>query len=253
MICRFLAPIGHSPLASFFTLAGIRREYEKGTPATALAPVRLLLYHQAMARRPLPPSCPDPDQFDLLDLPEPTAVLLTYSGRTVNLERPDFSRFEIEDIARPLAYQCRFVGNTRAFYSVAQHCVLASELAPAAFAFDALMHDSEEAFTGDWPTPWKIRIGRAAIRDAIAPLKDALAERFGFRCPEPEVVKIADRRALATELRDLCAPHRLNWRDLPAPAETTIVPLGPDQAMAQFLERYQALTATRPPPLHRRR
>jgi 5'-deoxynucleotidase YfbR-like HD superfamily hydrolase len=183
----------------------------------------------------------DPDQFDLLDIPEPTAVLLTYSGRTVDLIHPDFSRFEIEDIARPLAYQCRFVGNTRSFYSVAQHCVVASLLAPPEFAYDALMHDSEEAFTGDWPTPWKIRIGRQAIREAIAPIKHALSQRFGFRDPEPEVVKIADLRALATELRDLCAPHRLNWRDLPPPAPEPIVALPPDDAMAQFLERYRAL------------
>jgi 5'-deoxynucleotidase YfbR-like HD superfamily hydrolase len=184
----------------------------------------------------------DPDQWDLLELPEPSATLLTYSGRTVDLAAPDFSRFEIEDIARPLAYQCRFVGNTRSFFSVAQHCVLASELAPPPFAFDALMHDCEEAFTGDWPTPWKIRIGRDRVRAAIMPLKEALARRFGFRCPEPEVVKIADQRALATELRDLCAPHRLNWRNLPPPREQPIEPLAPDAAMAQFLERYQALT-----------
>ena len=91
-------------------------------------------------------SSTDPDQLDLLDIPEATAVMLTYSGRTLDLENPDFSRFDIEDIARPLAYQCRFVGNTRAFYSVAQHCVLASELAPAGFEYEALMHDSEEAF-----------------------------------------------------------------------------------------------------------
>jgi hypothetical protein len=189
----------------------------------------------------------DPDQFDLLVLPEPSAVLLTYSGRTLDLVHPDFTGFRIEDIARPLAYQCRFVGNTRSFYSVAQHCVLASELVPAEFAYDALMHDSEEAFTGDWPTPWKIRIGRAAIREAIAPIKQALAVFFNFRDPEPEIVKIADQRALATELRDLCAPHRLNWRDLPAPAEAPIVPLDPDQAMARFLERFRELAAARPP------
>ncbi len=208
-----------------------------------------------MSRRPASRSRPlkDPDQLDLLDIPEPTAVLLTYSGRTVDLERPDFSRFEIEDIARPLAYQCRFVGNTRTFYSVAQHCVLTSELAPPAFAYDALMHDCEEAFTGDWPTPWKIRIGRAAIRTAIAPLKQALAQRFGFRLPEPEVVKIADQRALATELRDLCAPHRLNWRDLPPPAATPIVPLAPDQAMEQFLERFRTLATAKTPPPQRQR
>jgi uncharacterized protein len=186
-------------------------------------------------------SSTDPDQLDLLDIPEATAVMLTYSGRTLDLERPDFSRFDIEDIARPLAYQCRFVGNTRAFYSVAQHCVLASELAPPGFEYEALMHDSEEAFTGDWPTPWKVRIGRDVIKTAIEPLKAALAARFGFSHPQHDAVKLADQRSLATELRDLCAPHRVNWHDLPPPAETPIVPLGPDDAMASFIRRYHEL------------
>lgn len=192
-------------------------------------------------RRTASPRVADPDQYDLLDLPEPTAVLLTYSGRTVDLEKPDFSRFEIEDIARPLAYQCRFVGNTRAFYSVAQHSVLASLLTTPDNAYDALMHDSEEAFTGDWPTPWKARIGRDLIREAIAPLKRALARRFAFRYPEPKAVKLADQRALATELRDLCAPHRVNWQDLPPPAAEVIAPQGPEEAMAAFLNRYEEL------------
>lgn len=188
----------------------------------------------------LPPSR-EPEQYDLLNVPEPSAVLLTYSGRTVDLAKPDFSRFEIEDIARPLAYQCRFVGNTIAYYSVAQHCVLASHLAHPDLAYDALMHDCEEAFTGDWPTPWKVLIGRAAIQAAIAPLKTALAKRFGFAHPEPREVKIADLRALATELRDLCAPHRLNWRDLPPPATEIIAPLEPEAAKKAFLDRYEAL------------
>lgn len=192
-------------------------------------------------KRALSPRIDHPDQFDLLDVPEATAVLLTYSGRTVDLEKPDFRFFDIEDVARPLAYQCRFVGNTRAFYSVAQHCVLASELVAPAFAFDALMHDAEEAFTGDWPTPWKARIGRDIIHKAIAPLKMALAQRFGFRFPEPKEVKVADQRALATELRDLCAPHRVNWRDLPPPAAAPIQPLGPEEAMEAFLRRYREL------------
>lgn len=192
-------------------------------------------------RRSGPPRPSNPDQFDLFDVPEATAVLLTYSGRTVDLEQPDFRQFDIEDIARPLAYQCRFVGNTQRFFSVAQHCVLASRLAPDGFAYDALMHDSEEAFTGDWPTPWKARIGRDAIRAAVEPIKAALALRFGFRHPEPKAVKHADQRALATELRDLCAPHRVNWRDLPAPDESPIVPLGPEEALADFLAHYRAL------------
>lgn len=192
-------------------------------------------------RRSASPTVSDPDQYDLLDVPEPTAVLITYSGRVVDLEKPDFSRFEIEDVARPLAFQCRFVGNTIRFFSVAQHCLLASYLCQPEYAYDALMHDSEEAFTGDWPTPWKARIGREAIRQAIAPIKVGLAQRFGFRYPEPKPVKVADQRALATELRDLCAPHRVNWKDLPPPAPDPIVPLGPEEAMAAFLARYREL------------
>ncbi len=194
-----------------------------------------------MSRRVARPRRPDPDQFDLFEMPEPTAVMLTFSGRTVDLEAPDLTRFDIEDIARPLAYQCRFVGNTIGFYSVAQHCVLASQLAPEGFAYEALLHDAEEAFTGDWPTPWKVRIGREAIEAAMAPLKRAVAERFGVTYPQPKAVKIADQRALATELRDLCAPHRVNWRDLPPPSPTPIVPLGPEEAMAAFLARYREL------------
>jgi len=195
-----------------------------------------------MSRKRSSPHIDHPDQFDLLNVPEATSVLLTYSGRTVDLEKPDFTHFEIEDVARPLAYQCRFVGNTRAFYSVAQHCVLASLLVAPDLALDGLMHDAEEAFTGDWPTPWKVRIGRDLIREAISPIKRALAKRFGFRHPEPLEVKIADQRALATELRDLCAPHRVNWRDLPAPDEDPIVPLGPEEAMIAFLRRHAELT-----------
>lgn len=191
--------------------------------------------------KPRRPTRTDPDQFDLLQVPEATSVMLTYSGRVVDLEHPDFSRFDIEDIARPLAFQCRFVGNTRAFYSVAQHSVLASLLAPAGFEYEALMHDCEEAFTGDWPTPWKVRIGRDAINAAVEPLKLALSRRFGFRYPQPVEVKLADQRALATELRDLCAPHRVNWRDLPAPGDRPIVSLSPDEAMAAFVARFREL------------
>jgi hypothetical protein len=33
----------------------------------------------------------------------------------------------------------------------------------------------------------------------------------------------------------------VNWHDLPPPAETPIVPLGPDDAMAAFIRRYHEL------------
>jgi hypothetical protein len=59
--------------------------------------------------------------------------------------------------------------------------------------------------------------------------------------PESEAVKLADQRGLATERRDLCAPHQVNWRNLPPPAPDPIQPLPPDEAMAAFLDCYHEL------------
>src|SRR6185503_5589264 len=64
--------------------------------------------------------------------------------------------------ARPLANLSRFGGHTRAFYSVAQHSVIVSQLVEerggdAEDAFAALMHDATEAYLGDMPHPIKHR------------------------------------------------------------------------------------------------
>ena len=61
---------------------------------------------------------------------------------------PHGSDFDIDDIAHSLAHICRYSGQCRAFYSVAEHSILVADTV-AEFGYEALLHDSAEAFIGD--------------------------------------------------------------------------------------------------------
>ena len=54
----------------------------------------------------------------------------TFLGNRFFLTNPHIDDVAIEDIAHGLAYQCRFNGQTRAFYSVAQHSLMVMSLVP---------------------------------------------------------------------------------------------------------------------------
>lgn len=81
--------------------------------------------------------------------------LLTYSGREFDLIDPQPDMIDLIDIAHGLANECRFSGQCRFYYSVAQHSVLVSQNVPPEFAFEALMHDASEAYLKDIPRPLK--------------------------------------------------------------------------------------------------
>jgi hypothetical protein len=80
------------------------------------------------------------------------------SGKRVQPFNPDPQDIKIDDIAHSLSMQCRWNGNCKRFFSVAQHSVLVSILAeqycPGAAAW-GLMHDATEAFCGDMSRPKK--------------------------------------------------------------------------------------------------
>jgi hypothetical protein len=79
----------------------------------------------------------------------------TASGKFFDFIDPDPDTVCIDDIAHALSNICRFTGHTRNFYSVAQHSVYASCIAPPALALAALMHDAPEAYIGDVSSPLK--------------------------------------------------------------------------------------------------
>ena len=183
--------------------------------------------------------------------PAPGPYLQTVSGRWVNPLDPDPEQFDIEDIARALGNLCRFGGHCRAFYSVAQHSVIVSELVQQRAGdvedvFAALMHDASEAYLGDMPHPLKHRspLG-AAFKEAENRLEAALRAHFAIKADVPEI-KRADRALLATERRAFSA-ERWTWPELdgvePLALELTAWP--PETAAKAFLARYAELAAKR--------
>jgi hypothetical protein len=77
----------------------------------------------------------------------------------IDLENPKIEQIDIRDIAHALAQINRFTGHTRTPYSVAEHCVLGSEIIRGEFALEFLLHDAAEAYLGDVSGPLKRLMG----------------------------------------------------------------------------------------------
>jgi uncharacterized protein len=148
----------------------------------------------------------------------------------------------IEDIAHALAHQCRFTGHVRAFYSVAQHSVLAAGLVPEELVLDALLHDASEAYLADIAKPIKAdpRFG-TIYKEFEEKLMQVIAGRFGFAWPLSPEVKRADAILLHGEAAQLLGPQPSPWIDEGLAAlAPRILPWRPGVAREAFLDLYFA-------------
>lgn len=175
------------------------------------------------------------------------SVISTLSG-ALALEVPSLSEIQITDIATALSRIPRFNGHTRAFYSVAQHCVSVSCMVPHELALTGLLHDAAEAYIGDITRPVRRALARAAGFDVVEEIEmrieRAISHRFGIVYPWPAEIRHADNVMLATEKRDL-VPDPVDWPGLPDPRPDTILPLDADEAERLFLSRFEDLLETR--------
>jgi hypothetical protein len=85
----------------------------------------------------------------------------TFSGQALDPFDPDPKAIRFADIAHGLALTNRFAGQSKAPYSVAQHCVVGSWLIDSKFALPFLMHELGEVYLGDVITQVKRRLGTA--------------------------------------------------------------------------------------------
>ncbi|HMJ16553.1 MAG TPA: hypothetical protein VK524_34300 [Polyangiaceae bacterium] len=145
----------------------------------------------------------------------------------------------VSDIAHSLSLQCRFAGHCREFYSVGNHCLLASHIVDPSYALDALLHDAAEAYLSDLCAPVKWLLPEYKTLEAR--VFAAIATRFGISPVTPAEVKHVDMILLATEARDLMAPPPEPWMQLPEPLPTRIEPMSSREAKLQFIERYHEL------------
>lgn len=173
------------------------------------------------------------------------AEVLTVSGGFYNLLEPELNQISILDIAHSLSNICRFGGHSRVFYSVAQHSVLVSMTVRDQLQFDALLHDAAEALVGDVPKPLKLLLPDYQVIEKK--IESALFANFGIAYPLASEIKIADKRVLHTELRDLTSSEPAEWDDLKdfSPLPERIVPLDPTRARNLFMERYESLRRIR--------
>ncbi|MDT3722969.1 hypothetical protein [Pseudomonas oryzihabitans] len=113
----------------------------------------------------------------------------TATGRHLDLTGSTAVDIDPLDLARGLARACRFAGQCDAFYSVAQHCVLASLHVPSEHALHALLHDAAEAYLGDLTGPLKrllVSYHQALLASAaqVAGLTQTdFIEQLGHRLP----------------------------------------------------------------------
>lgn len=176
--------------------------------------------------------------------------ILTRSGNYFSFINPDNYNFEIEAIAHALSQLCRFTGHTSAFYSVAQHSVLVSQILPYNMQLAGLLHDATEAFVGDMTKPLKEMFPEFQLIEKK--IEKAICRQYGLPFPMPQEVKRADLILLATEQRDLMPHIDIQWnylKDIPI-LKNTITPWPPEMAKQRFLDRFYMLKESIDNPLH---
>lgn len=178
--------------------------------------------------------------LDTLSQPRTGNWTQTFTGGQFWPLDPRPEDFDIEDIAHGLAHVCRFSGQCRKFYSVAQHSVILSENVLPEYSMEALLHDATEAYIGDIPGPLKAFLPEYSAVEAR--IWTALAQRFDLP-PEPSMaVKVADSRILGDEARALFSKPPANWNLPFMPFGIPIRPWDAATAERKFLERFDYLS-----------
>lgn len=166
------------------------------------------------------------------------SYLLTASGRRFYLNDIERNEIHVPDIGHGLANQCRFNGQCRQFYSVAQHSWHVAHLLPARLRMAGLLHDAAEAYLGDVIRPLKVLLPE--YKSLENRVQDHILRSLGVPVgPEAALlVKGADEKMLATEMRDMMAAVDSG---LPEPADFKIQPWSPEDSFHNFMWLYAEL------------
>lgn len=167
----------------------------------------------------------------------------TYTGKHFHFLNPtNPEEICIEDIAHSTSNQCRFMGHSRYFYSVAQHQYFVSIYCEPRFALHGLLHDSTEAYYHDINNPLK----KSGILDEYIRLENiamqTIADKFHFKLSEESCknIKQIDKFMLATEAHMLRI-KLIEGEDMPRIQIPHFGPWPPEFAESMFLRRFYQL------------
>jgi hypothetical protein len=175
----------------------------------------------------------------------------TYRGHKIFPINPDPNEIDIQDIAHALGNNCRYTGHVNQFYSVAQHCVIVSELVQPENALAGLLHDASEAYLSDIARPVKYSKALEGYREVEAKLERVINEKFGLPYPMVQDVKWADDMALMAEGYYLFKPipdwvtERLSQEGLDKPMIPRFFCWPPVTAKAMYIKRFLELNGVK--------
>lgn len=165
-------------------------------------------------------------------------TMQTFTGKLIDLSKFSVDDVRLPDISHALAILNRFTGHSKTPYSVAQHSVMVSRICPPEHAMWGLLHDASEAYLGDIASPLKSMLPDYAVLEEK--FQRVIAQAFHLPYPIPHEVKLADKRALMAEKRDLITCDH-DWGIDVEPMAGPINPYCWQQAKKLFEERYLEL------------
>lgn len=184
--------------------------------------------------------------------PEPQ-MIETASGRFLDLLKPNPDDIYLSDIASGLSKCCRYAGQIKVFYSVAEHSVLVHDLVrhewketrdtdtPSGLLQAALFHDAAEAYIGDITSPAKFAMRKLMVNVEMEPslgsgvgfddhspfdeiemrVMSAICQRFDMDASmfEHPLLRKCDLWACRVEAGQLTRTGGVNWRFKDIPEE----------------------------------
>ena len=171
----------------------------------------------------------------------------TFTNKRMFLLEPTEEMVCVEDIAHGLSNVCRFGGQCKHHYSVAQHSILVASLLPPALQLEGLLHDATEAYLGDMVRPLKRSM--PAFEMAEQRLDAVIARKWDLRrdMQAARHIKEADNVALMTEHRQLFSNPEL-WDRTALGVQGVdhpIVHLDPHVVEGRFLAAYYKICMDR--------
>src|SRR5580692_3573951 len=162
--------------------------------------------------------------------------LSTYTGKKFYPYDPWPEQICIEDIAHGLSMLCRFAGQCRFFFSVAEHSIAVARLLPTNLELFGLLHDASEAYLADLPRP--VKAGLPEYKAIEARVERVIAEKLGLPFPMAPEVKAADQALLKHEVFSFFGAERYfeDFSEEYTGAGVALAGMSPGYAERRFLD-----------------